>query len=1036
MLFRITVVFLLAQILAHGQDAWKVLFPSDGQADVSPSAVITVRCPYPIDTSQWRAQDYPFVVLRDSIAQITPRETWTRHRVVGRYQVNDEYTFSWIPRRLLPSTRYRCLSGAGEFTFVTAPDVPSVLRCNIPNEAINCGQQLEVELTSPLPEGCLADSVFVVEQLASAGLWRPAPHNILRTGTGVRITPVGRWQQNAQLRLRVRCSWYAGDKQLDRTYEAMVRGAAKVVCTVRERHGRVIDKQHITGLETNNRVVVSGDTLRIRAPRILKPDLVFSHWDCPQLPELHADTTLQSECEVSCENMYGEIRIEAVYERRDSIRVRVEVDSGGSVDVYTTLGEYLGHVTDTTTISSHVAHGNLVCIAKPGKEALFSMWLYQGSIVGSSAIVIPGRQAISVYNLSLNPRFQVLRPTLQDRYRLRGSITDVDADPLYSAADAVRFTTPYEYESTAPGTRPLCVAADRCWEIIGYCDQSSGTPVWFDRGLREYCITAEMLDPENHVVFFVRRIVVDLRIESVLLGSEDPLDILRDKHPHPETQIEVQREEVVAGQREWVSLTSTECRDQGTHRTRYQLKCGDNVRLVVHPAQHRGQQWRWWSALPKYVVPAGGGTGVHPATYRLVVDTDIAPFDATDCNGTSLDHREIRMQAAFRQLMIIESIGLRVRVNAQGDRQQARFEERWFDPLVYYDRDADEPTDGRQLEYIPRRGTPIRIRFSLPLDPLSVLGGSVSAESFDNILLTNPNEQDLDFSVQADTTGNTNILSSTGQFLDVVELFVCDPTTKPRKQALHTGSVDFTCGTGVRSYSGQMLRASQTFALRRMEMPGYGIKLNTVEYFDDGDWDLWPFVNRGELYHAVYGGNLTARKALLTDHGFTRMPSCDEQQGTIGECTTVHGDEDGPLAFGERSLWLQTSWMDQADLAWVRMSTWDEDCKDDNDCLVNRLDEVIDSLRSRVAKFNVPVDMAALNWKMLLPDIIKTGVDLIGAMAKPDDQDDFIAECTILEDSQTLWGMRTQQAPYIRRYHENADYEFKGQWYTSRAVVR
>jgi hypothetical protein len=819
-------------------------------------------------------------------------------------------------------------------------------------------------------------------------------------------------------------------------YESMVRGATKVECSVRERFGNRMHKGDFSDLEINNRVVVSGDTLRVRAPHILQPNLVFSHWDCPLLPELHGDTTLQSACEISCENMQGMIRVEAVYERHDSIRVRIEVDSGGSVDVYTTSGEYLGLVTDTTLISSHVSRGNLLCIAKPGKESLFSMWSYQGSIVGASAIVIPSRKAMSVYNISLNPKFQVLKPTLQDMYRLRGSITDIDADPLFNAADAVRFTTPNEYESTVQGVRPLCVTADRCWEIIGYCDQSIGHPVWFDQGLREYCITAEMLDPENHVVFFVRRVAIDLRIESVLLGSEDPLDVLRDKHPHPETMIEVQREQIIAGQREWVPLTSTGCPDLATNATRYQLRCGDNIRLVVHPAQHRGQQWRWWSALPRYVIPSGGGTGAHPATYRLVVDTDIAAFDATDCSGQPLDHREIRIQAAFRQQMVIESIGLRVRVNALGERQHARFEERWFDPLLYYDRDADEPKDGRQLEYVPRRGTPVRLRFSLPLDPLSVFDKTVSAESFDNALLTNPHEQDLDFYVHADTSGNTNILSSTGQFLDVVEFFICDPATKPRKQALHTGSIDLTCGTGIRSYSGQMLRAAQTFALRRMEMPGFGVKLNTIEFFDDGDWDLWPFVNRGELYHAVYGGDLTARKALLTEHGFTRMPSCEEQQGAIGECTTVHGDEDGPLAFGERSLWLQTSWMDQADLAWVRMSTWDEDCKDDNDCLVNRLGDVIDSLRKRVAKFNVPVDMAALDWKMLLPDIIKTGVDLIGAFVTPDDQDDFIAECTILEDSQTLWGMRTHQAPYIKRYHENADYEFKGQWYTSRAVVR
>ncbi|MFN5875298.1 MAG: hypothetical protein ACK45E_03370, partial [Ignavibacteria bacterium] len=172
------------------------------------------------------------------------------------------------------------------------------------------------------------------------------------------------------------------------------------------------------------------------------------------------------------------------------------------------------------------------------------------------------------------------------------------------------------------------------------------------------------------------------------------------------------------------------------------------------------------------------------------------------------------------------------------------------------------------------------------------------------------------------------------------------------------------------------------------------------------------------------------------DRGFARLPNCEEQQGKPGECTQTHGDEDGPLDFGEHSLWLQTSWMEPEDLAWVAISTWDEDCKDENDCLVNRMEEVVDSLRVRAAKYNVPIEAAALDWKALIPDLVKTGIDLIDAFVAPDDQDDFLAEATVLEDSQTRWGMRNAEAPFITRYHENGQYTFKGQWYTSRAVVR
>lgn len=1036
MLLRVICALLLAQTMAIGQQGWTVQFPSNGQIGVSPSAPITIHSSVPIDTAEWNRQDVPFFVLRDSIAHAVGPERRKQYRVAGQFSFTDEFTCTWTPRRLLPNTAYRCVLGNQEYVYTTAPDVPSVVSCSMPFGAMRCDQTISIVMTSPLPPGCVPDSVFIVEQLRQDGSWGIAPDAITFDDRTAYVTPIDRWQPNAQLRLRVRCSWYAGDASLDRTYECMVRGATTVVCNGRLTSGEPITDEYGADLHRNSRVGTFGDTIQLNVPRTVGPNLYFSHWESRDVPSINGDTMPVTLFPLSCETMNRFCAVTAVYQRLDSVRIRCTVDSvTGHVMLYRMSGELVREITDSAIVSVALNEGPFLCVASSAQTSILSGWVYQGQKLQAGAIVIPTKRAVPMSNLSVNPKFQTLQPSLQDIYRLRGSVTDVDADPLFNVTDAVRFTTPYEFESSTPAARTLCVTAQRCWEIIGYLDHAVGAPIWFDKGLQDYCITSELLKPENHVVFFVRRKVIDLRVESVLLGSEDPADVLRNRAPHPETRIEIQREQDVAGQREWVSLASTNCIIDGVSTTRFQVACGDNLRIVVHPATQRGQQWRWWNALPKYVVPAGNG-GTQPSRYTLVVDTDIAGFDATDCEGAQLGHREIRIQAAFRQQMVIESIGLRVRVNAQGERQLARFEERWYDPLTYYDCDADEPTDGRHLEYIARRGTPIRVRFSLPLDPLSVFNRSVSAESFDNILLTDPHADDLDFHVYADTSGNTNLLSSTGQFLDVVEFFVCEPHSRPRKQALHTGAIDLTVRSSIQSYSGDPLRATQTFALRRMEMPGFGMKLRSMKLHSDGDWDLWPFVNRGEIYQAAYGGNLTPRRALLTDHGFTRMPSCEEQQGSSGECTTLHGDTDGPLSFGDHALWLQTSWMGLADLSWVRLSTWDEDCKDEDDCLVNRMGDVIDSLRVRVAKYNVPVEMAALDWKALIPDLIKTGVDIIDALVVPDEQDDFLAECTVLEDSQTLWGMRNPQAPFMNRYHENADYEFRGQWYTARAAVR
>ncbi|MEY2718921.1 MAG: hypothetical protein RLZZ273_287 [Bacteroidota bacterium] len=1035
MLLRYCWLFLLAHVCAAGQEGLGIVFPERDQVDVSPSTSIYVRSAAVLDTVQWKIHGPPILILRDSIAHVQPRSHWQRFRIAGTLEAINETTFRWTPKRLLPATTYRCVTEHEERTFTTAPDVPVVKYCDLDQQPIQCNTSIKLLFTSPLPQQCILDSIVFVEQLLSNGVWTRSQVTMQVDGANILVQPRSRWTANTPLRLRVRCSWYAGDRTADKTYEAVVRGATNLVVNARTTEQKFADADLTSEVNSNSRVLQPGDTAYVSVPKFIAPNHVFLYWESADNASQHRDTSTTIAVVLMCDQMQRTNVLTAVYRRIDSVQIRVNADTVCGVEIYNSDGRLLHTVTRPTTISIQSSDGPVVCVAKPSLRAVFDGWMFRGSIVSATAIVIPTMQALSADVLSLNPKYQVLEPSADTYYSLQGSIVDIDADALFDVSTAVHFSTPHRYESTNPTTRTLCVVAQRCWEIVGYHDQAAGGPVWFDTGLQEYCITAELLDPENHVVFFVRRKMLDLRIEKVLLGSEDPSDVITDRLPHPETRIDVQRQQYVMGILEWITLSSSECRESAMQYSRYRLRCGDNIRLIVHPAQQRGQQWRWWSSLPNYVVPKGKA-GAQPSTFTLVVDLDLARFDAVDCQQRPLDHREIRMQAAFRQQMIIESIGLRVRVNAQGAREHARFEERWYDPLTYYDTDADEPPGGRQMEYVPRRGTPVRARFSLPLEPLTALGSSVRAESYDNILLTNPHQADLDFAVAADTTGNTNLLSSTGQFLDIVEFWICDPTTKPRLQALHTGSIDVTYTTGVQAYNGQSLRASQTFALRRMELPGYGIKLMRMEVEDDGDWDFWPFVNRGELYHAVYGGDLATHQALQTERGFARLPNCDEQQGKPGECTQTHGDEDGPLDFAEHPLWLQTSWMDSDDLAWVAISTWDEDCKDENDCLVNRMEEVVDSLRIRVAKYNVPIEAAALDWKALIPDLVKTGVDLIDAFVAPDDQDDFLAEATVLEDSQTRWGMRNAEAPFMTRYHENGMYTLKGQWYTARAVVR
>ena len=1036
MLIRLLLLLLFFQYLAIAQDEVAISFPSHGSSGISPSSPVIFRSLMPIDSAAILRDPHALMVVRDSIARRFPKSDWFRYRIHGSIVGHADSVYAFIPSRLLPSTTYRISAGGSEYVFTTSGNVPSVSYCSLAtSDVITCADTIRVGFNAYLPTGVAVDSVVIIEQQQQDGVWGYVPCSVTINGLDCIVIPKGGWTAGNQLRVRIRCSWYAGDTYLDRVYESMVRGASRLTCDVRVPLGNNHNMDLLEKVGANGRVVVVGDSFTIDAPKFVAPNLQFSHWESTYLKQINGDSSAHVTQVLACEQARRELRVTAVYTESEDVTIRLEIDSSGLVDVFRQSGQHLGSFRDTTTLVMRVDEGPLLLTAKTTLRSYPISVRVNGKVYQTGAIVIPTKLATRAPSICINPKFEILEPTNDTLYRLRGSIADLHPDELHDVYSAVRFTTPYQYESANSGVRTICVEADACWEIVGYHDQSVGSPIWFDDGVSRYCLTAEMLDPENHVVFYARRKSVDLRLELALLGSEDPRSQLFTKTVHPETRIDVQREELAGGQKIWVSLLSSQCVDAGLRIMRYGLRCGDNVRFVVYPATHRGQQWRWWSAINGYTQPTLQRPGPSPI-YTMVVDPSVATHNAKDCEGQDLSHREIRIQGAFRQKMIVESIGLRVRVNALVDRWNARFEERWFDPLTYYDKDVDEPVDGRQLEYIPRMGTPVRARFSLPLDVETIHNKTIKAESFDNVLLTDPHANDLDFIIYSDTTGNTNVLSSTGQFLDIIEIMVCDPTTKPRLQALHTGSIDVTYSQRLRSYFGDVLEAPVTLALRRMELPGYGVKLRSINVHDDGDWDLWPFVNRGELYQAVYGGDMTSRRALQTDKAFVRLPDCSEQQGIIGECTTLHGDTDGPLSFGERPLWMQTAWMDASDIAWVQISTWDEDCKDENDCLTNRLGDVIDSLRVRVSKYNVPIEAAALDWKALIPDIVKTGVDLIDALVVPDDQDDFLAESSIIEDSQTLWGMRSAEAPFITRSHENADYVFRGQWYTTRAVVR
>lgn len=993
---------------------------------------------------------------------------------MGDLRQIDEYTIEWKPRRLLPSTTYRCIvqglvleTSSGyetaapmELEFTTVDQVPRLQSNTLDsNRILSCSTPVWLNFTQPLQHDVSISDLLVVEQQQSSGKWSPVPavHIQRITSTQYCLIPTQRWSSGYPLSIKVQLSRITGDETDDRRLESMIRGAARVTVKAASTDNRSIPEAITQAAEQQSTVITQHSELALSMPPSAEGRWRFVHWECPSLEQLHGSLLPSFQTSIDCSDLRQSIEVRAVYEFLDTIGVTVTSDTLGTVLILDQDGRQLAEVDDSTTLHVDTSITRLFLVARPITGSTFSSW--SSSISGCNLITAPsmnvpvaaitaslyhsrqssqsspqGGQTQSKPHVYINPRFQKLTPLSGDWFRLRARLMNVQPEEGYNVDEHITFTTPNLFEETTRQTRTVCVVADDCWEIIGYHDAAEGSPVWFDRGRKELCVDAELLDPENTLVIFGRRVPIDLRLERVMLASEDDNDVIDLRAPHSETRIDIDKLVTVNGIQSWLPVASSICVVDGLSTQRAGLRCGDKVRLVVRAATQRGEQWRWWSARNKFVLPREADSVGKAPAYTLKIEESVANFDAVSCDGVQLGHRELAVRAAFRQRFVVESIALRVRKHAGGERWKSSFEERWYDPLMYYDVDPDEPIGGRQVEYIPRRGTTIKLKFSRPIDAMSVYDGAITAECFGNILHTDPQARNLDFSTSSTDHGNALIHSTTGQYLDVVEFAVYKPGTQPVMQAMHAGMIDLLCTTGIRSIDNEALQTAQLFAIRRMELPGFGIRATDATFAYDGDTDYLPWEDHGEMYHALYGMNTAPRAPRVNADGFVRYPDCRQQSTPDGECTRECGDDGEVFPFGDREIWLQTAWMDWSDLAFARIGSWDEDCQADDKCLVNELREILAELQRRSDEYKG--DSVPTTKDDVITDIVSLASQLIAALLPVAEQDDPIGEVSFVESSGTLWGMLSAVAPSIFLSEENAEYRLRGQWFVSRAVVR
>jgi hypothetical protein len=1052
-------LLLLLTTTVVAQQPLVLVFPQNGATDVTTRPEIVVLSPAPIDaasiTTRWpnaetngyRSDEPTLLVLRESDAHSIPRELWTRHAVRVRYTQIDPRLLRMTVGTLQAGTRYMCLlqrvSVDGgtilpplEFNFTTRHDVPRLLSHSLLGvDALRCTDSIRLVFTSPLTT--LPTEIGAYVSCTVEGRPHPVSFEVDARGRGVTVVPTVPWPAGGVVRMQATMSAATGDALDDLRVDVPVRAAGRLRVHARAVDASVVPDALSDLLRANDVVAVRGATYELRCPTWLDERWRFVRWECAHLPEVHGSTSASMSVTLPCEKLSRTIDVDAVIERVDTVKVPIDVDDG-TVEVYDDDGALLREIDgQDTLVCTPGAALTLHAVAAAGMT--FGSWSAAGTVVNSStapAVVIgmqmmhPGHPGGTV-GPTVKPRVMPQLPG--ERFRLRGELRDMDPDEQFDVEAAVTWTTDRKYEEPISIMRSLCIEATDDWEILGYISIYGRT--MYDQPQRNACVNDLLLDPEHVVTFLVRRIPLHLRVEMALLDSDDADDVIMEKHPHADVRISADVRRRRGGTSVWVPLGDVPCRTaRQLARMGWKVSAGDEVRLRIRDAASRGELWRFFAPVTNYLLPGGGERDRDTWLYTLTASASVAHFDAEDCAGRRMARREIRARACFRADLGIDAIGVRVRVGGNEERGAARFVQRWLDPLTYYDRADDEPIGGRHLEYIPRMGTPVKVRFTRPIDITSIEGGSMMLESFGNMDPLDPMRTNMDFTVRSSAEGHIGYEPFTGEPVNTVIFNAYKPNTAPRLQATYGGSVELLCTTSIRSLRGVPLRAPATFAINTVELPGYGLMLRSVGLAYDGDWDFWPFTMYGEIYHGMYGGVLAWDKALHVDQGFRRLPDCAVQQGRVpDECTFAQSDDDAPMQFGDMLQYIEPFWMDRYDLAFSHILTYDEDCKDEDDCLVNRIDEILADLRDDI-KDTKGSKNDKIDWDSFIPGLLRVGVDLINGLMAPDDQDEYLGESTVLEGAATRWGAAKNNGIIIGR-GQNTTYEYKARLMPRAAIV-
>ncbi|GMV53091.1 MAG: hypothetical protein OKBPIBMD_01578 [Chlorobi bacterium] len=1063
----IPILLAVLSVTLHAQ--LQLLYPADNSYGVECQPLITIRAPaaiepasvtmnYPDGSVMGGVQICPTVLLVDDNWSDDTPLTQIRHTVMGTYSLKDPQTLQFKPYRLLPGKTYRIkVSGlwlkgqpAGqmpdlEATFSTVSETPFVQWSSINHTGyIGCTEAIYIRVKSMPVRGLeFAQRVISVSTNHTENNFdEPLPFNLEIKNDSIVIKPAGQWPIGAVLTLTGSLSTITGNPDDDVKYRTVVRSAATMKVSASASSGSEIPAEIQDVFTAMSRVVRVGETVQIHTPRDLP-----NRWRVVKWQSSYADVEEMDDpsFQVDCSELQRDIFLTALLEKLDSLNVVVKIDSGGRVRIHDSSGVQISELTESDTI--YITDDNplfrMVAVSKDGYEFVDwkVIWSDTTTLLGSSIKFgdntqngkkkfssVPWWALRPGVGVTLVPNFEKVNPA-DAQYCLQARIANQDDDEGWDLNEVVSFTTERTICTSSPQLESICITTNPCWEIVGYYDNERNDYVFLDEPTDEYCASAVTTWPANMLTFFVQRRRVSLRVDKVLLSRDDPTDMIPDAQFNANTKITVKVRLILNGKVSWPTLTTITCKDGNIQYSPYSLRCGDVVKLIVSESPVRGQKWIGFAELEKYVLPEQ--TDTQPITYTFEINGQQALFEESTCNVVASGYPEIRIRGLYRQGFGVEKIGCRLRVLTGKNRNAWKWEERWLDPEVYRDQFDDEPVNSRQIEYEPSRGINVKIRFTLPVNQQTVYDGSIKMRSFDNFLCSNPAETNLDFSTTSQY-GNTDFISSPYESPRTVSLWVMDPNSSPILQALHTGQVDILCTTDTKALGGITMESAFHFQMSDVEMPAYQITFEKIKFDYDGDFDF-VFSNSGDTYHVTMGGIIGSNGFVDVDEAFRRIPDCSEQQGIPpGECTIPYSDNDGIVRMSGNGLITQPNWMARGDVVWWYISSYDEDCKDENDCFVNRVHDFLEEVKDEAKSYS---DSKKESNEKIIAKLIGLATSFVSALLPADEQDEHIGTGDFRGYGDTLWNGR-RATELFEIGSENASYWLKPQLVLHRAVVR